>query len=54
MADKDASVPYVCPSCLGSLQMASQGLSCEAEGLVYPICDGIPVLLVDQAQPLST
>lgn len=29
------------------------GLLCEEENLLYPIVDGIPVLLVDEAIPLD-
>jgi uncharacterized protein YbaR (Trm112 family) len=39
----------VCPACHGSLTLAGQTLTCDDCGLVYPIRDGIPVLLVDEA-----
>ncbi len=29
------------------------GLVCEDEGLLYPIIDGIPVMLVDEAIPIG-
>lgn len=42
-----------CPSCRSSLRVetASDGLACTnpACGLVYPVRDEIPVLLVDEA-----
>ncbi|MET7637593.1 Trm112 family protein [Streptomyces sp. NPDC005438] len=41
-----------CPACHGALEEGSEELRCTAEGcrLVYPIRDGIPVLLVDEAR----
>lgn len=48
------SESWVCPRCWGALTSMSAGWRCEAESLVYPVCDGIAVLLVDQAQPLNT
>ncbi|NPC95921.1 Trm112 family protein [Nocardioides sp. zg-DK7169] len=45
----------VCPGCHGDLeQVTTDGeteLACRGEcGLVYPVRDGIPVLLVDEAR----
>lgn len=41
----------VCPACHASLeQQAETELTCSGCGLVYPIRDGIPVLLVDEAR----
>lgn len=46
----------VCPICKGRLQMNPEknGLVCRADKLVFPIDDGIPVMLESQAQPLHT
>ena len=43
----------VCPACKGELTQAADGseLSCAACALIYPVRDGIPVLLVDEARP---
>ena len=38
-----------CPDCRGDLEPRASDLKCRACGLVYPIEDGIPVLLVDRA-----
>lgn len=43
----------ICPACHGEIQIVEQdaGLECRSCGRVYPIRDGIPVLLVDEASP---
>ncbi|GAA1509322.1 Trm112 family protein [Nocardioides humi] len=44
----------VCPSCKGELTLTPAGddveLVCGGCGLAYPVRDGIPVLLVDEAR----
>lgn len=46
-----------CPKCRGSLDMLNQregeGLSCRSCAVVYPITEGIPVLLIEEAIPRS-
>lgn len=44
----------VCPVCKGKLThlREQQQLVCEAEKLSYPIKDGIPIMLQDEATPL--
>ena len=44
-----------CPQCKGSLRLTDNqdGLVCDACRLVYPIRDEIPVMLVEEAQPLK-
>ena len=48
----------VCPQCKGGLALRADGgahvaLECPACALAYPIEEGIPVMLVEEAQPLS-
>lgn len=46
----------VCPACKGDLVVTPVGagdgveLVCQGCGLAYPVRDGIPVLLVDEAR----
>jgi uncharacterized protein len=44
-----------CPKCKGELKLTdtSDGLICAACRLVYPIKDDIPVMLIEEAQPLK-
>jgi uncharacterized protein YbaR (Trm112 family) len=44
-----------CPLCKGPLQYAKQQqlLICRADRLAYPIRDGIPVMLEDEARVLE-
>jgi uncharacterized protein len=44
----------VCPKCKGDLEYRSapEALVCHACRLVYPVEDGIPIMLVDEAKPL--
>lgn len=39
-----------CPACRSRLAPESDELTCQGCGLVYPVRDGIPVLLVDEAR----
>jgi len=48
----------VCPLCKGPLRLASEAsgkvLVCRADRLAYPIRDGIPVMLEEEARLLET
>jgi uncharacterized protein YbaR (Trm112 family) len=43
----------ICPACHGDLKQVEpgEGLVCERCGRVYPVRDGIPILLVEEASP---
>ena len=43
----------VCPKCKGELSLTEKGdgLNCGRCILMYPIKDGIPVMLIDEAKP---
>lgn len=42
-----------CPACRGEMRPTSapDGIECTACGRIYPILNGIPVLLVEEATP---
>ncbi len=44
-----------CPKCKGEIHLNEKqdGLVCQACKLVYPICEEIPVMLIDEAKPLT-
>ena len=44
-----------CPKCKGDLALTAspEGLTCASCGLLYPIRDGIPVMLIEEALPLK-
>ncbi len=44
-----------CPKCKGELRVAIQedGLLCESCGVVYPVVNEIPIMLVDEAIALD-
>ena len=40
-----------CPACLGGLSFSDEGeIICEECGRIYPIEDGIPILLIECAK----
>ncbi len=39
----------VCPQCRGSLSELGDALVCDGCGLHYPVRDGIPFMLVEEA-----
>ena len=43
----------VCPKCKGELRVSESppALICDRCRLLYPIRDGIPILLIDDAEP---
>ena len=44
-----------CPKCKGDVRLNDKqdGLVCQACKLVYPIKDDIPIMLIDEALPLT-
>ncbi len=45
----------VCPKCKGEIHLtvSQDGLVCKACSLMYPIVDEIPVMLIEEAKPIS-
>ncbi|MDC9715330.1 MAG: Trm112 family protein [Gammaproteobacteria bacterium] len=50
MIDESLLKLLVCPQSKAPLKQVGDELICETSGLAYPIVDGIPVLLVDEAR----
>lgn len=50
--DKELLDILVCPKCKGEVKLNEKGdgLTCAACKLKYPIKDGIPVMLTDEAE----
>ena len=55
MLDEDLKKILVCPRCRGELELHEdvQEIHCLACQLVYAIEDDVPVMLIDEAKPLS-
>ena len=53
--DKELLDILACPKCKGDIRLTEKGdgLICDACKLVYPIKDGIPVMLIDEAVKLN-
>lgn len=53
--DKELLAMLVCPECQGKLtyNREHQELVCRQSGLAYPVRDGIPVMLTEEARHLS-
>lgn len=54
MISKELLEILACPQCKGDLRLDEErgGLVCERCRLLYPIEDGIPIMLVEEAKPL--
>lgn len=50
MIDRDLLEILACPACRAELRDEGERLVCTACGLRYPVRDGIPILLVDEAE----
>ena len=49
MIDQDLVEILACPECRGEVRMEGDWIVCTSCGLKYPIRDGIPILLIDEA-----
>ncbi len=52
MIDKELLEILVCPQCKAEVKLEGEKLICQNPhcGLRYPIRDGIPVMLIDEAE----
>jgi hypothetical protein len=55
MISKELLEILVCPKCKGELKLtkAKDGLICERCKLIYPIKEDIPIMLIEEAEPLN-
>lgn len=51
--DKSLLNVLVCPLCKGKLTLQKDELICRFDRLAYPIRDGIPVMLEQEARTIS-
>lgn len=51
--DKNLLAILVCPLCKGELLLKEKELICRFDRLAYPIRDGIPVMLEQEARVLT-
>jgi hypothetical protein len=53
--DKELLAILACPKCKGDIHLNEKGdgLICPACKLMYPIKDDIPVMLIDEAIPIT-
>ena len=54
MTDQELLDILACPACRAEVRMEGDRIVCTACGLRFPIRDGIPILLVDEAERPST
>ena len=53
MIDNDLLKMLVCPETKVPLELVGEELICEKSKLAYPIIDGIPILLVEEARRIE-
>ena len=53
MLDKELLEILACPACRGDVEEKDNKIVCLQCGLKYPIKDGIPIMLVDEAEKKS-
>ena len=50
MIDKELIDILSCPACKGDVLLAGGKIVCKKCGKKYPVKDGIPVMLIDEAE----
>ncbi len=50
MIDKELLSILACPACQGDVELKDERVVCKSCGRKYPVKDGIPVMLADQAE----
>jgi len=50
MIDKELLEILACPACKGDVELKDNKIVCKACKKKYPVRDGIPVMLIDEAE----
>ena len=50
MIDKELLEILACPACRGNVELKDSRIVCLKCGRKYPVKDGIPIMLVDEAE----
>lgn len=50
MIDQELLAILACPACQGDVELKEEKIVCVKCGRKYPVKDGIPVMLVDEAE----
>lgn len=50
MIDKELLNVLVCPLCKADVELKEGKIACKKCGKKYPVGDGIPIMLIDEAQ----
>jgi len=50
MIDKELLDILACPACRGDVELCGERIVCRKCGKKYPVKDGIPVMLIDEAE----
>ena len=55
MIKKELLEILACPQCSGPVELDApqHGIACRTCALLFPLRDGIPIMLIDEAKPLS-
>lgn len=54
MVDERLLEILVCPQCKNDVTLEGEWLVCRQCQVRYPVRDGIPIMLVDEAEPLES
>ena len=49
MIDKNLLEILACPACKGDVEFKNNTIVCKKCGKKYPVKDGIPIMLIDEA-----
>ena len=53
MIDERLLEILACPACKGPVEVQEDYIVCQQCGLRYPVRDGIPIMLVEEAEPAT-